>query len=260
MKLSALRCGHVVLDEGLLEGGRLRGNPRTVPSMVFAIDHPEGLLLWDTSMSPAVCTDAVGYLGPLAESIVVPRFGPEETTTARLGELGVDAEEVRFVVNSHLHNDHCGSNRCFPKATVLYRRSEYGHAVTAAQNPMSGFVADDFLGDDFDFDFLDYEDEYDLFGDGALTLVSTIGHTPGHQSLRVTFPSGRRFVLTGDAVYTAGQLAAGRGPGIAFDDAEASRSSTRLQALAAGGATVLVAHEPAHWAEVTTTAVLHAEG
>jgi glyoxylase-like metal-dependent hydrolase (beta-lactamase superfamily II) len=259
MKLHAARCGHVSVDEGILEGGGLRGANRLVPSMVFVVDHPEGILLWDTSMNPKVCNDAVGYWGPLAESISVPHYSPEEVTTARLAELGIAAEAVRFVVNSHLHNDHCGSNRCFPGATVVFRRDEYAHAVSATSNEWSGFVADDFLGDDVDFELVDYADHYDLFGDSSLVLLSTVGHTTGHQSLQVTFPSGRRFVLTGDAVYTADQLANGKPPGLTADAAEATRSSARLRSLEEAGATVLIAHEPAHWTQVQTTATLHTE-
>jgi glyoxylase-like metal-dependent hydrolase (beta-lactamase superfamily II) len=28
------------------------------------------------------------------------------------------------------------------------------------------------------------EGDYDMFGDGSATIISTLGHTPGHQSLR----------------------------------------------------------------------------
>jgi glyoxylase-like metal-dependent hydrolase (beta-lactamase superfamily II) len=257
--LLAARCGHVSVDEGILEGGGLRGTNRVVPSMVFVIDHPEGIVVWDTSMNPAVCSDPVGYWGPLAEKISVPHYAPHETTTARLAEVGILAEDVRFVLNSHLHNDHCGSNRCFPSATHLYRRCEYANAVGAASDTWSGFVGDDFLGDEIDFELFDYDDHYDVFGDSSLMLLSTIGHTPGHQSLQVTFRYGRRFVLTGDAVYSAAQLADGKPPGLTVDEREATRSARRLSSLTTTGATVLVAHEPAHWTDVATTAVLYDE-
>jgi len=52
---------------------------------------------------------------------------------------------------------------------------------------------------------LDYrllEGEHDLFGDGALVILPTPGHTAGHQSLRIESGSGLRLCLTGDACYT----------------------------------------------------------
>jgi N-acyl homoserine lactone hydrolase len=259
MRLTALRCGHISIDIGLLEGGGLQHHNRSVPSMAFVLEHPEGVLVWDTSMNPAVCAGAVDYWGPLAASLVVPHYTREETTVSRLAEVGIDADDVRFVVNSHLHNDHCGMNRFFPRATTLVRREEYQHAVGVTGDPYSGYIANDFLGDDVGPEYLDYDDQLALFGDESVVLLSTIGHTPGHQSLQITFPSGRSIVLTGDALYTAAQLASGSPPGITADNAEATRSARHLSDLQDAGTAVLVAHEPAHWTNVETTAVVHAE-
>ncbi|HEX9469985.1 MAG TPA: MBL fold metallo-hydrolase, partial [Bradyrhizobium sp.] len=45
------------------------------------------------------------------------------------------------------------------------------------------------------------EGDRDIFGDGSLTLLSTPGHTPGHQSLLVRLPNTGVVVLSGDAVH-----------------------------------------------------------
>jgi glyoxylase-like metal-dependent hydrolase (beta-lactamase superfamily II) len=254
MRLLAARCGDIHVDVGLLEGGGLTGASRRVPSMCFVLDHPEGLAIWDTSMHPAVCTDPVGHWGPLAERVIVPEYHPYETLPARLELLGIPTRAVRFILNSHLHNDHCGMNRFFPEATVLVRRCEYEHAVGRMDDPFSGYVRADFYGDGQRLELFDYEDELDLFGDGRVRLLSTIGHTPGHQSLSVTFPSGRCFVLSGDAFYTSRQLEARRPAGLTADLREAERSACRLADLGSRGATVLVQHEPALWAGVATVA------
>jgi glyoxylase-like metal-dependent hydrolase (beta-lactamase superfamily II) len=39
------------------------------------------------------------------------------------------------------------------------------------------------------------------FGDGSVTIISTPGHTPGHQSLLVKLPKTGALVLSGDAVH-----------------------------------------------------------
>jgi N-acyl homoserine lactone hydrolase len=41
----------------------------------------------------------------------------------------------------------------------------------------------------------------DVFGDGSLTIISTPGHTPGHQSLLVKLPKTGALFLTGDLVH-----------------------------------------------------------
>ena len=43
--------------------------------------------------------------------------------------------------------------------------------------------------------------DHDVFGDGSVTLLSTPGHTPGHQSLLVKLPHTGAVVLSGDAVH-----------------------------------------------------------
>ena len=43
--------------------------------------------------------------------------------------------------------------------------------------------------------------DHDVFGDGSVVLLSTPGHTPGHQSLLVRLPKTGALVLSGDAVH-----------------------------------------------------------
>jgi glyoxylase-like metal-dependent hydrolase (beta-lactamase superfamily II) len=45
------------------------------------------------------------------------------------------------------------------------------------------------------------EGDKDLFGDGSVMLLSTPGHTPGHQSLLLRLPKTGAVLLTGDAVH-----------------------------------------------------------
>ena len=45
------------------------------------------------------------------------------------------------------------------------------------------------------------EGDHDVFGDGSVTIISTPGHTPGHQSLLVKLPKTGAMVLSGDAVH-----------------------------------------------------------
>ena len=40
-----------------------------------------------------------------------------------------------------------------------------------------------------------------MFGDGSVTILSTPGHTPGHQSLLVKLPKTGAMLLSGDAVH-----------------------------------------------------------
>jgi len=45
------------------------------------------------------------------------------------------------------------------------------------------------------------EGDKDVFGDGSIVIISTPGHTPGHQSLLVKLPNTGAILLSGDAVH-----------------------------------------------------------
>src|SRR5438132_453154 len=45
------------------------------------------------------------------------------------------------------------------------------------------------------------EGDHDVFGDGSVTILSTPGHTPGHQSLLIKLPHTGAVALSGDAIH-----------------------------------------------------------
>jgi N-acyl homoserine lactone hydrolase len=47
--------------------------------------------------------------------------------------------------------------------------------------------------------------DHDVFGDGTVMLISTPGHTPGHQSLMVKLKKTGTVVLTGDLYHYAAE-------------------------------------------------------
>lgn len=82
------------------------GSPRVEPCLGYLIDHPSGLLLVDSGMGMHPDVDA--HYGPRRRSL-----------SAALHEVGVRREEIAFVVNRHLHFDHCGGNPELTGRTVL---------------------------------------------------------------------------------------------------------------------------------------------
>ena len=52
-----------------------------------------------------------------------------------------------------------------------------------------------------EFNFLELDGDYDLFGDGSVMILSTPGHTIGHQSMKVKTASGGTIIITQDAVW-----------------------------------------------------------
>jgi glyoxylase-like metal-dependent hydrolase (beta-lactamase superfamily II) len=82
--------------------------------------------------------------------------------------------------------------------------------------------------------------DHDLLGDGSVRLLSTPGHTPGHQSVQV----GDQLVIGGDVAHYASVIDDLRFPAFADDFERQTESAARLRALRDEGATVFPGHDP----------------
>jgi glyoxylase-like metal-dependent hydrolase (beta-lactamase superfamily II) len=256
VRLIALHCGDLRTDAGVLFEGRPSGTAADVPIMTYAVDTGDGVLLFDTGVNERCLTDLGGYLGPMMALAFEAVGGPETLTPARVDQAGFSVDDVRWVVNSHLHFDHCGCNRTYPASTWVVRSQEVAFYRSKLSNPAFGLGAED-LGPEQPPELV-YDGEHDLTGDGRLVLLDTKGHTPGHQSLQVTFGDGRRHVLVGDAAYTRDAIESGEPQGFPWDRELAKDALARLRALEADGATLLLAHDADQWRGVADVADVHA--
>jgi N-acyl homoserine lactone hydrolase len=73
------------------------------------------------------------------------------------------------------------------------------------------------------------EGDYDVFGDGSVTIISTPGHTPGHQSLLVKLNKTGALLLSGDTVHFRDNWDNRRVPAINFDK---DKTATLLRRMA----------------------------
>jgi N-acyl homoserine lactone hydrolase len=232
MRLYVLDGGRVHLpDESHLTPDRNVGVPVTIPILMFVIDHPKGLVVFDTGID----TDAAQP--PFVET------APEFRIDRQLRRLDYDPAAVQYVVLSHLHLDHVGCMGLFPEATFVVRRQE----LRAAWWP-------DAYEHGYDFDlllktrgltFLQVPDgvDFDLFGDGSLICIDTKGHTEGHQSLVVDLPESGKIVLVGDAAQVDDNLTYKVPPGMSWSSQQAVQSMDRLLHLRRLGALLILGHE-----------------
>jgi N-acyl homoserine lactone hydrolase len=232
MKLFVLDCGRAHLpDMNHLTPDRNVGTPITIPLLAFLIDHPQGLVLFDTGVD----TDAPG--DPFLEA------GPERRVDRQMERLGYRPDDVRYVILSHLHLDHIGCMPLFPRATFIVRRQE----LRAAWWPDPYERGYDFgsLLKTRELEYLQPADgeSFDVFGDGALVCIDTKGHTEGHQSLVVTLPESGRVVLAGDAAQVLENLRESVPPGVCWSSQLAVEAIQKLRHLEAQGALLILAHE-----------------
>jgi glyoxylase-like metal-dependent hydrolase (beta-lactamase superfamily II) len=201
--------------------------------------------LFDSGLSLAAQRDAGAHMGERGMRGTAFHFSPGEEVGARLLAAACEPAAITHVVNSHLHYDHCGGNAQLANADVLVQRRELEHA-RASPDDDPGYRKRDF---DTGQRLRILDGEHDVFGDGSVVCFPTVGHTPGHQSLRVRSAQGE-FVLCGDACYLRASLERLALPGVVFDREAALAALRRFAAMEAAGARVMVGHDPEFWASV----------
>ena len=131
LEVYAFTCGWLTLPLGLLLEGEKGSLKVPVPS--YLIRHPKGTALFDTGLHLETQTRPDEWLGRLA-AIHTVQFKAGEEIRSRLAALNVGVDKIDFIVNSHLHFDHCGGlvrrresgvlEAAFPKARLFVQRGE----------------------------------------------------------------------------------------------------------------------------------------
>ena len=251
MRVYAAICGHLEMEFGRLVAGETSALIR-IPVPVYIIDHPKGLAVFDTGLRSGLSDPHdPGHADYNAWQIRVD-LPHGADLTSRIAAIGRDVRDVRYLINSHLHFDHCGGNHQVPNAPLVIQKREWQAGKVPELQEKVGYDTDDFaLG----HDIIEIDGEHDLFGDGSATLIPTYGHTPGHQSLKLRTDSGD-IVLTADACYFRKVLQTLQLPRNVFDREAMRESLLRLRALHEAGAKLYFGHEPDDWTGMTGAPVL----
>lgn len=162
------------------------GQPCVELVLGYLVAHPEGPLLFDTGLGQ---TDAE------TEGHYRPRRRP---LAEALHQADTAISDVRWVVNCHLHFDHCGGNPAFAGRPIVVQSAE----LASARQPEYT------VGELVDFTDATYEEidgEVELVR--GIWIVPTPGHTAGHQSLVARCDDGT-VILAGQAHDTASAYAA----------------------------------------------------
>jgi len=191
----------------------------------YLIRHAKGLMLWDSGLSDSISSTPGGVVrgGGAIRSIV------RKTLASQLAEIGVKPEDVTHIAFSHTHGDHVGNANYFTKATLYMQEPEYAAAFGASPSK-------------FGFDPSTYEKlranpvmklngDYDVFGDSSVMILSTPGHTPGHQSLLVRLPRRGPVVLSGDMTHFQENWVNRRVPANNFSKEQSVQSMEKVAAL-----------------------------
>lgn len=245
-RLWALDAPTLTVDKSLLMVGG--SGQCTVPLPAFLIEHPKGLVLFDTGLAPQAATDPESVYGELAHHFDMS-FSVDLTLDAQLKQLGYKMSDIKYVVASHTHFDHTGGLYLFPEAQFFVGEGDIQYCFWP--DPAgAGFFRPADIEPTRGYNWREIPKcDHDIFGDGSLVILWTPGHTPGELSLLVRLP-GRNFILTGDTVHLREQLENAHPMGTDYNTYEAVRSIRRLQMLRdSADATIWISHDPDDWAE-----------
>ncbi len=232
-RLYILDCGEGVAgDVSRWSPGVNVGKSMPFADNCYLIEHAQGWMLWDTGLADSIAAMPNG-LAPADPRAI--HWYHLKTLASQLEQIGVKPAEIRYVAVSHSHPDHIGNVEMFPRAMLLVQKTEYewaGPNNAPRFNPQHPVTR--------------LDGDYDIFGDGSVTIISTPGHTPGHQSLLVKLPHTGAVVLSGDAAHFKSNWDNRRVPSINFDKDETLSSMQRIaDVLAKERAQLWINHDKA---------------
>lgn len=209
------------LQDGLfsLDGGAMFGVvPRVIWEKKFPADEKNRIrlslncLLIRTEKAVVLVETGIGTKLDQKWSEIY-RVVSEPGLIPSLKELGFKAEDVNFVINTHLHFDHCGGNTyrnekgeivpAFPKAKYIIQKEEWRYAFNPSERDKASYLSENFLP----------LEKYGLVYliEGAKEITEGVevflapGHTSSHQCVKVQ-SQGKALFFLGDLVPTSAHV------------------------------------------------------
>ena len=184
-RLYVFDCGQIIIPDMAVVAPDYPHGPYFMVDTCYLIKHAQDYLLFDTGIGDAVAAMPNGKKGNIS------LFYVTKTLATQLAQIKIAPSDIRYLALSHTHGDHVGNIEMFPQSMLLIQKAEYdwptkdGSPRINPQHPVKLLTGD-----------------YDAFGDGSAVLISTPGHTPGHQSLLVKLKQTGAILLSGDAVHS----------------------------------------------------------
>ena len=168
-------------DQGIMTYQQGYGTSIWLPIWVFLLQGGGKNILIDTGLDENELIVPAGFT---EETGLTP-----QTLVEGLEECGLKPEMIDTVINTHLHDDHCGNNALLTNAQFYARRDE----ISFCKNPHPiDHRYDDYFIENTNFTEL--EEDCELIP--GLKVFHSPGHTPGTLSVEVETGEGTK-IITG---------------------------------------------------------------
>ena len=238
VRLYALDCGRADFkDMGFFaDTGEYDGKPGSVADGCFVIQHPKGILLWDTGLGDQLAATKGGVDAAPGIHLTV-----ETTLASQLEAIGIKPADVTYVAFSHFHFDHTGNANAFASSTWILNKAEVAWGTST---PTPGAVAPDTWSGYKTAKTQMIDGDLDVFGDGTVRILKAPGHTPGHQVLLLKLKKSGAVLLSGDLYHTRDNRKFSRVPLINTERADTMASMARIEKIIANTkARLVIQHE-----------------
>ena len=227
IKIHVLRTGEVRVSPYLPFGGDdcsiVKASGVTTPKkdwiwlpvFSYLIEHPKGLILFDTGwhrdMSPEGVYDKRAQIKSLGSwflyQINQGRIAKGEAIHEHLERMGIKASDLDYVLLSHLDCDHANGLRQVKDAKhILVSKAEMEGTRRFSFQIKIRFQKRWWKGCNMQtFDWNGTEGpvgkSYDVLGDGSLVMVNIPGHSEGLCALKIRNEEGKYVLLFADGGY-----------------------------------------------------------
>jgi N-acyl homoserine lactone hydrolase len=189
----------------------------------YLIVHPKGTVMFDTGAVPDSHFKADG--APITEGIM----SASKPLKPQLKAAGYSPADVDYLVMSHYHSDHTANANDFASATWIVQKAERDFML--ADKPQGIIQPDHYSGLRKAKTRVLNNEDLDVFGDGTVVVMSTPGHTPGHQVLFVKLAKRAPVVLAGDLYHYPEERTTGRIPTFEFNADQSRASRQKVEAF-----------------------------
>ena len=189
MKIIPVKTGSIFCNKTVLTYGKGFDQFIEIPSISWYVEDGNNRILIDTGMCSTERAHKYHYKNSFQKE--------DERIDLALKKVGVDIDEIDLVILTHLHWDHCSNLDLFKNAQFILQRKELEYAKSPLPPYFNSYESSE-IGLTPPFSNIDFElVEGDSEIVSGLSVISTPGHSVGHQSIIVK--GDQNYVIAGDA-------------------------------------------------------------